>query len=1323
MIINGEFGSGKTTYLIDKYVELVLSKYLPHQILVICQNKHKQNAFTEAILNKLLMLGIDKTIMPNIRTFNGIVYNFILDNWAFIESKISKLDDKSEILPVLCGLETTEYLLRNTINKINNRHDIEKTFRDYPSPHNLLHQILRRYSLIIQNNLNDDEIKKAVKILNEEYYYQVEESINLIKKHSLIYRHLDYLRQTQIFSGLFEDKFDYFNHIKCLIVDDYDELPLVAQNFTNKIIHKSSDFYVGVDMKGGSRRGYLCAYPEGIKELTETYPNLAINLELKSKLKKDAENLYNSIKDDSYFNLENIRLESYLWRADMIKSSLNKIKEMLGDGKKPDDIIIVAPDFDICLKYSIQEFFEQNNIDYQFFSGSKKLIDDKMVKSIITIAQLININWNLFPSKSELAELFSFLFGYSIAKTEIYKNKINYKNFKKISFGIEELDEKFSDFLLKTDEIKEQNLDLYEQLGEIFSKFILPIIDEKTSLYDFNNLLKSLRDFKSLIKKIGKNIKDEEKDWVIQIKSTVVSDNPAIEEEIKENVIKIATPQKVIDLELRSKYQIWLDVSSNSWIKDDTGPLYNSWVLRKNYKFNDYSPEIHKKLTLEKSAHLIRKLVLCANKKIYCFASNLDSSGRDNAYGGISLYINSKLEENKCDFNFNPRDDQKDIFNYKGGLLAVPAVPGAGKTTVMQGLIHKLITSGVEPSKILVLTYMDSAAENIKEKVKSFCSSEVPHVSTIHSLALKILKENDNYSKLGLEYDFNICDGDLRPQIINEKCGIYLPAGEDFKKWQEMINNGITYAKQNGIIPQKIQKNTKNSQIIKEFFDVYKDYQDFLKQRNMIDFDDILYLCLKLLEEFKDVREFYQDKFTYIIEDEAQDSSEIQQKIMTLISAKSKNLIRCGDVNQAITTTFSNADVEGFKNFITNNHKVEMDCSQRCAEGIYTFANNLIKFSKESEVLSDAFYEIYMKPVINKNPTNKDNLYFNIFESAEEEKDYILNKIKKLKVENPDLSIAILLRNNFQVLKWANLLESNELPFICKTDSLKQKKVFKFLLTFLKFLVQPYDNKRTVELFTILTNYKLYKREFKSFNFLNSIGSPFLSFKLNELPTDELIRFKLDLEYWIHNSALPIEELIIKLGHYYFMDTLDRANVHLFTLFVKKYREKETDYNKNNTIGLFEIVKYFEEIERKDIKVKYFEEESDNIKGQTCVMTVHKSKGLGFDVVFMPAMHEDGFSYSITPEKSITSSKHKLMKELNKLISKNIDYSDYKNKILQCHEHLRLIYVGITRAKQQLFMTSHYNDDNGSYVRENMPSEILQHFIDKDELKNWRIYE
>ncbi len=107
--------------------------------------------------------------------------------------------------------------------------------------------------------------------------------------------------------------------------------------------------------------------------------------------------------------------------------------------------------------------------------------------------------------------------------------------------------------------------------------------------------------------------------------------------------------------------------------------------------------------------------------------------------------------------------------------MAISAVPGAGKTTILLALIMKLMTSGVNPSNIYVLTYMDSAARNFRERIKNMCpnTTALPNISTIHGLALKIIKENSNFERLNLTSDFEICDDTQRMRILRNITGKY----------------------------------------------------------------------------------------------------------------------------------------------------------------------------------------------------------------------------------------------------------------------------------------------------------------------------------------------------------------------------------------------------------------------------------------------------------------------------------------------------------------------------------------------------------------------
>ena len=412
--------------------------------------------------------------------------------------------------------------------------------------------------------------------------------------------------------------------------------------------------------------------------------------------------------------------------------------------------------------------------------------------------------------------------------------------------------------------------------------------------------------------------------------------------------------------------------------------------MQADWTKDEYTIEDDIFLSKQKTARILRKLLLLAKNHIWACSSLFDPTGAENL-GGIEDYLaggddNEIIEEKKV-FKIIPRDDQKPVLEYKKGSMAISAVPGAGKTTILLALIIKLINRGVVPTNIFVLTYMDSAARNFRERIKNMCpnSNTLPNISTIHGLALKILKENSNYERLNLSSDFDICDDTQRMRIIK---GI---VGKFTKTEMEEFDRAISVLKlQEGNIdtPSTDKK-------IEKFKTFFKEYQAQLREGNLIDYDDILIMSVKLLEQNSDILEYYQNICEYIIEDEAQDSSGVQQKLIGLLSGKHKNLIRCGDINQAITTTFSNADVEGFRAFIKNaDTTVEMNHSQRCTQDVMTLANNLVDFG--NGILPKAFFTSYMQGVKGKNPESENAIYSKIFENAYAERNFVLKEIKNI---------------------------------------------------------------------------------------------------------------------------------------------------------------------------------------------------------------------------------------------------------------------------------------------------------------------------------------
>ena len=491
---------------------------------------------------------------------------------------------------------------------------------------------------------------------------------------------------------------------------------------------------------------------------------------------------------------------------------------------------------------------------------------------------------------------------------------------------------------------------------------------------------------------------------------------------------------------------------------------------------------------------------------------------------------------------------------------------------------------------------------------------------------------------------------------------------------------------------------------IKKFTEFFNEYQQLLSSQNLIDYDDMLTSSVKLLRENSDILTHYQDICQYIIEDEAQDSSSIQQELIGLLSGKHKNLIRCGDINQAITTTFSNADVEGFRQFISESNDVSMNCSQRCTKDVWQLANNLVKYASAKPETKKAFFEIFMQPVEGKNPVQNNAITGKIFESPLEERNYILKVIKNTFKENPKATVGILLRNNYQVAQWLGYINDSGLKSITRSESLEQKVIFKTIFAILKMILNPFDNTTIAENYEILAEMGFYKARLGTE--IRNFDKPFIEINCDDIENPHLCQFYWDLNYWLSLPHFSCEELAVKIGLSHFSSEIERSNVYLISTLIKRI----SSTNKN----LQYIVERLGELAKKPSLsgFKFFSEEDESnkefLEGKVQVMTLHKSKGDEFDLVFLPEMSEKNLTLDFNEIKLKSSDFMEEIRRSNKKYKPKTEY-DLKSELLA--ENLRLLYVAITRAKRKLFITTSKKSTSFGKTVEQTPSIIFEELL------------
>ncbi|MBR1681538.1 ATP-dependent helicase [bacterium] len=1277
MLIDGSVSSNKTQILIEEYARLLNSGISAADILVIVNNSSAKERFCEGVLEKLNIDCIEKM---QVYSFFGLVYNTVIDNWAYLENMIKS--GNTAIIPNMIGLEVSQFLLKDIIKDIK--------FEGYNSKKSLLQQLFRRYSLIIQNNLNDDDVKwRSEQVLKEGFSTDTQKAIKSLLVKTLNYRSFDYLRQTLLFNYLYENT-DIFSNIKYVFVDDADEITPVCFDFISYLKPHVKEIFAACDKFGSSRTGYLSADKNIYKKFESLLGCEAKHLQNRSNMANDANKLYENIQQGLPSNLKYFSHVAPSKRASMIDMAVLRVKEILQKGFKPSDITIITPIVDDMLKFSLKENFKTANI--LFLSGNEKLIQNPYVSSALTILKL-NTDLKNALTEFDLRVILSDILEIPVRHCkDILEQFDKSKKLIDYEFNFGDYTQKYENFKRLVDGLNNSDLRLSEQVYKIYKELYTFKGASRNEINKFSFFVKELQDFEDVF---GKTIKSE--DIILQTENSVIAENPYSTIEINDNDLIIATPQKIIDNQIQTKFQLWLDVSSSEWVKNDTGPLYNAWVFQSDWNKDEYTINDDITLSLQKTARVLRKLTLCAKDYIYTFSSLFDGSGIEN-YGGIEQYLRQDEQQTLIpEFRFVPREDQKPVLDYKGGNMAISAVPGAGKTTILLALIIKLLNEGVNPENIFVLTYMESAARNFRERIKNINTenSKLPNISTIHGLALRILKDNSNFERLGLSADFEICDDSQRGGIVQR-----VASGLKLKKTEiEYYDRAVSVFKLGGGILSD-EKDLK----IEKFADFYKQYQQELKTQNLIDYDDMLISSVKLLEENKDILDYYQNICEYIIEDEAQDSSAIQQRLIGLLSAKSKNLIRCGDINQAITTTFSNADTEGFRKFIKSSQSVEMDCSQRCCHDVWKLANNLVIFAEKNDIYKNAFYRIFMKPVEGRNPVSERAVRSFVFDNGFTEKNYIIKQIKEILTKNPKATIGILLRSNYQVGNWLSFITNAGFKSISRSECLEQKNVYRTIYSILKIIENPFDNEVIANSYEILAEIGFYKPRLQVA--IRNLEIPFVLADVDEMNLD-LAKYYWDVIYWLSFSSVPIEELAVKIGLNYHKSDIEKSNVYLISTLIKRLSVS----NRNFSDVLEKLASLAKRPNLSGFKFFSEEDESDKefLEGKIQVMTYHKSKGDEFDYVFLPEFTEKLLPLDINQmELKKNTDFIEQIRALNPNYSKK---SELELKKEQIAENLRLLYVAITRAKRQITFTVARETKSYGKIQQQNPSIIFDKLL------------
>ena len=594
------------------------------------------------------------------------------------------------------------------------------------------------------------------------------------------------------------------------------------------------------------------------------------------------------------------------------------------------------------------------------------------------------------------------------------------------------------------------------------------------------------------------------------------------------------------------------------------------------------------------------------------------------------------------------------VVNTEGPCLVI-AGAGSGKTKVLTHKIAYLIKEkGVKPWNILAITFTNKAANEMKERIVNLVGDVAGDIwmGTFHSICVRILRRF--IDRIGFETSFIIFDTtDQRTLVKN--CLRDLNIDDKLFNERAVIAE-ISNAKNEMLTPEMYRARTNGEFRKEKIADIYELYQKRLKENNAIDFDDIINYTIEILQDNEDIREYYCDKFKYVLVDEYQDTNKSQFTLVTILASKYKNITVVGDNDQGIYS-FRGADISNILNFekdFPGTKIIKLEQNYRCTGNILKAANSVIS---NNEVK-------YKKELWTQNEEgNLPKVYQ--AENEYDEASYIVKQIEHLKREEyyKYNDFAILYRMNTQSRAIEDILRRENIPYkIIGGLKFYERKEIKDIIAYLRLIQNTNDNlslrriinepkrgigKTSLDKIEAISNetgipmYEIIKRadEFglnrvfiNSREFVNAIEE--MKSKKEDMPISELI--KETLRKSGYTKSLEDENTIEAENR---IENLDE-----FLTVAIEFEEEEAE---NGLSQFLEGITLSSDIDDLD-------EDADYVT----LMTLHSAKGLEFPVVFLVGMEEGIFP----GYKSISEPK-------------------------ELEEERRLCYVGITRAKEHLFLT------------------------------------
>lgn len=712
-------------------------------------------------------------------------------------------------------------------------------------------------------------------------------------------------------------------------------------------------------------------------------------------------------------------------------------------------------------------------------------------------------------------------------------------------------------------------------------------------------------------------------------------------------------------------------------------------------------------------------------------------------------------------YGYRLRADQEAILAYKGGMMGVSAVPGSGKTLTLALLTARLIIEGRigDSGEVLVVTVQNSAVDNISRRIKAILQAQqLPaagyQVCTLHKLGADILRIRNDVA--GVDDSFAIIDESERERLMSQAARTWIaghraywesliPEDDDAKrsrlldKWKAMtVKIGLAAAKackHLRLSPEQASGTALRKALTNEFarlgLGLYTVYQTYLNTQNALDFDDLIWRAIDALEDDPSYALGLRQRWPFILEDEAQDSSPLQEDILRRLAGEEGNWVRMGDPNQSINATFTAADPRFFRRFL---HQPQVKArslpeSGRSAGPIITFANNLVHWAcrehPEPEIRTMAFEEQEIMPTIEGDPQPNppaDKSHIRIIREPYEDLATLARQVVAKAADygrrHPEYSQAILCPTNYQgaeIVKAFEILQPPA-PFDDLLRSTPQtRQVASILVAVLEFVCAP-TTRTQAALFEILARQGFLgegaaPERLRALKTVVAHAQPEMVFfpvttdcwyvsmpaKAQPLPGEvpALERFVTLGARWLRAAVLPADQLLLSIAQDLFQAEADLAITHVLAGRMRAIWQLHPEWRlRDYTLDLMQVAQN----KRGLAEIAFVDAGYEPRSGRIAVTTMHKAKGLEWDVVYLvcvdtlefPDTSEDAFRSEpfYMPDRAPEVEARQIIEQA--LVGDGVEPGIYdlvqQARLEQIAERLRLMYVGITRARRDLYI-------------------------------------